>query len=467
MASMFVARADARTVPIEAIETGKFPTWLRGADASVKAWVESTGFNAEAGSVSLVAGAGGKLARVLVGVEAGDPIWAFAGLPGQLPTEAGRSYALSTRLKPPAATRAALGWALGSYGFTRYKKPKRTPAALVWPIGVDRARVEREAEAIAMVRDLINTPAGDLGPKELAEAARGLARKHGAKFSVIVGDDLLRRNYPSIHAVGRAASNGPRLIDIIWGRPNDPKVTLVGKGVCFDSGGLDIKSSANMLMMKKDMGGAAHVLGLGALIMGARLPVRLRMLVPAVENMIAGNAFHPWDIIRTRKGITVEIGNTDAEGRIILCDALAEAVTEKPELLIDFATLTGAARVALGPELPVLFCNNERLAGDLLRHGKAENDQIWRLPLWQPYRKMLESKAADISSTGSSPHAGSITAALYLESFVDKAIPWAHFDIMAWNVRAMPGRPEGGEAQGMRAVYALIAERFGRRRKHS
>jgi leucyl aminopeptidase len=460
MPSPFLARASAATVPIEPIERDRLTAWLRGQSAALKGWVAATGFKAEAGSLSLVPAANGRLARVLVGVEPGEDLWAFAGLPTALPS--GRGYAIAADLKAEAATRGALGWALGSYAFTRYKPAGAAPAALVWPARADRARVVREAAAIALVRDLINTPAGDLGPRELAAAARALARRRGARFSVIVGDELLRRNYPSIHAVGRAAANGPRLIDITWGDPGAPKVTLVGKGVCFDSGGLDIKASANMLLMKKDMGGAAHALGLADMIMGAKLPVRLRVLVPAVENMIAGNAYHPMDIIRTRKGITVEIGNTDAEGRIILCDALAEAVTEKPDLVVDFATLTGAARVALGPDLPVLFSNSDKLAGDLLRHGEAEGDQLWRLPLWQPYRKMLESKAADTSSTGNSPHAGSITAALFLESFVDKDTQWAHFDIMAWNGSARPGRPEGGEAQAIRAVYALIAERFGK-----
>ena len=463
MPSPFLASAGAATVPIEPIERNRLAAWLGRQSAALKSWVASTGFKAEAGSISLVPGANGRLARVLVGTEPGEDLWAFAGLPTTLP--AANSYAIMADLKPEAATRAALGWALGSYAFTRYKKATATPARLVWPARADRARVTREAAAIAMARDLINTPAADMGPSHLAEAARALARRRGARFSVIVGDELLRRNYPSIHAVGRAAANKPRLIDFTWGNPRDPKVTLVGKGVCFDSGGLDIKPSSNMLLMKKDMGGGAHVLGLADMIMGARLPVRLRVMVPAVENMIAGNAYRPMDIIRTRKGITVEIGNTDAEGRIILCDALAEAAGEKPEMIVDFATLTGAARVALGPDLPVLFSNSDKLAGDLLRHGEAEGDQLWRLPLWQPYRKMMESKAADTSSTGNSPHAGSITAALYLELFVEKDIPWAHFDIMAWNSHARPGRPEGGEAQAIRAVYAMIAERFGAKRR--
>ncbi|MBM3573064.1 MAG: leucyl aminopeptidase family protein, partial [Alphaproteobacteria bacterium] len=309
MPSFFAARAGTRTIPIEPVERGKFSQWLRRQPAALKSWVESTGFKAEPGATSLLSDHQGRLSRVLVGVEAGADLWAFAGLPGTLPSGAGRSYAIAASLTPRAATRAALGWALGSYHFSRYRKAPREAAQLVWPARADRARVAREAAAIAMIRDLINTPACDMGPRELAVAARAMARRHRARFAVTVGDDLLRRNYPSVHAVGRAATNLPRLIDITWGNPRDPKVTLVGKGVCFDSGGLDIKPSANMLLMKKDMGGGAHVLGLAAMIIGARLPVRLRVLVPAVENMIAGNAYRPLDIIRTRKGITVEIGN--------------------------------------------------------------------------------------------------------------------------------------------------------------
>ena len=284
---------------------------------------------------------------------------------------------------------------------------------------------------------------------------------HGASVSTIVGEALLTQNYPAIHAVGRASDRAPRLIDLRWGRTG-PKITLVGKGVCFDSGGLDIKSASNMKLMKKDMGGAAHVLGLAQMIMAAQLPVRLRLLIPAVENSIAGNAFRPLDVLRTRKGLTVEVGNTDAEGRLILCDALAEADREGADLLIDCATLTGAARVALGPELPALFSNHDPTAEALIGHGLEERDPLWRLPLYKPYRRGLDSKVADLNNLWDSPFAGAITAALFLQEFVSAGTPWVHIDMMAWNSTARPGRPEGGEAMALRALYALVAERAGR-----
>jgi leucyl aminopeptidase len=331
----------------------------------------------------------------------------------------------------------------------------------VWPENADRGRVERLAAAVFLARDLANTPAGDLGPEELAGEAMRVAKAAGARHRVIVGDDLLAENYPTIHAVGRASTRAPRLVDIVWGDEAAPKVTLVGKGVCFDTGGLDLKTASGMRLMKKDMGGAAIVLGLAQAIMDTGLPVRLRVLLPCVENAVSGNAMRPLDIVRTRKGLTVEVGNTDAEGRLILCDALAEASTENPELLIDMATLTGAARVALGPELAALFCNDQALAKGLLAAAVAEEDPMWRMPLWRPYRKMIDSKVADINNVSESTHAGAITAALYLQEFVDPGIPWAHLDVMAWNPQSRPGRPEGAEATALRALYAHIAQRFG------
>jgi leucyl aminopeptidase len=315
---------------------------------------------------------------------------------------------------------------------------------------------------MGLARDLINTPAEDMGPPELAEAAQTLAAKHGARYRVIVGDELLELNYPAIHMVGRAAAKAPRLIDFVWGNENAPKLTLVGKGVCFDTGGLDLKPSGGMRMMKKDMGGAATLLGLASAIMEAKLPVRLRVMVPAVENAVAGNAFRPLDIIKTRKGMTVEVGNTDAEGRLILCDALYEACNERPTLLIDMATLTGAARTALGPELPALFANDDAVADELLRFGLNESDPLWRLPLWKPYRQMIVSPIADLNNVSESSFAGAITAALYLDAFVTPGTPWIHIDTYAWNQKSRPGRPEGGEALAMRALYALIEHRFGR-----
>jgi leucyl aminopeptidase len=315
-------------------------------------------------------------------------------------------------------------------------------------------------EAVTLVRDLVNTPANDMGPADLEEAARTLAAKHGAGARATVGDDLLRENFPLIHAVGRAAARRPRLIDLTWGDVDDPRITLVGKGVCFDSGGLDIKPESSMLNMKKDMGGAATALALAHMIMSRKLRLRLRVLIPAVENSISGAAFRPRDIYTSRKGITVEIGNTDAEGRLILADALTLADEDNPEMIFDFATLTGAARVALGPDVPPFFTDDDQLADKLMAHAAAENDPLWRLPLWRPYDEMLESKVADINNVGSGGQAGAITAALFMRRFVS-AKSWAHFDVFAWSPRSRPGRPEGGECQAARAIYALLAARYG------
>ncbi|MGD1876433.1 MAG: M17 family metallopeptidase [Kiloniellaceae bacterium] len=450
---------DPKATPITALTRDAYDDWLKAQPAPRRAWVASSGFRAQPGGFCLLPGEGGALAEVLLVIDADEPIWSFGGLPSALPEGV---YRLDHALKPAAASRAALGWMLGGYAFTRYKTngqgaKARELARLVWPKSADQGQVTHTAEAVALVRDLVNTPANDMGPTQLAEAARALAKRHKAKCTVIVGDTLLKRNYPAIHAVGRAATDEPRLIDLRWGT-RGPKVTLVGKGVCFDSGGLDLKPAAGMKLMKKDMGGAAHVLGLASLIMAEKLPLRLRVLVPAVENAVAGNAFRPMDVLQTRKGLTVEVGNTDAEGRLVLCDALAEADSEKPDLLVDFATLTGAARVALGPELPAFFSNDDKLSGLIMRHGVSEGDPVWRLPLYRPYRQGLESKVADLNNISNSPYAGAITAALFLEQFVGPNTRWAHFDIMAWNVASRPGRPEGGEAMGLRAVYGAIVE---------
>ncbi|WP_370661534.1 M17 family metallopeptidase [Pelagibius sp. 7325] len=445
---------ESKATPITALTRDVYDDWLKAQPAPRRAWVAASGFRAQPGSFCLLPGEGGALEEVLLVIDGDEPIWSFAGLPTGLPAGV---YRLDQGMRPGAASRAALGWALGSYAFTRYKSNGRELARLVWPKAADRDQVTHTAEAIALVRDLVNTPANDMGPAQLAEAARALAKQHRGKCSVIVGDTLLKRNYPAIHAVGRAAAEEPRLIDMRWGTKG-PKVTLVGKGVCFDSGGLDLKPAAGMKLMKKDMGGAAHVLGLASLIMAEKLPLRLRVLIPAVENAVSGNAFRPLDVLQTRKGLTVEVGNTDAEGRLILCDALAEADSEKPDLLIDFATLTGAARVALGPDLPAMFCNDDKLAGVILRQGAAEGDPVWRLPLFKGYRQGLDSKVADLNNISNSPYGGAITAALFLEQFVNPGTRWVHFDVMAWNVATRAGRPEGGEAMGLRAVYAAIVE---------
>jgi leucyl aminopeptidase len=358
-----------------------------------------------------------------------------------------------------------LAWSLATYRFRRYKTgdgESRIWPDLVWPDGADRAAIDRRVAATILVRDLVTTPAADMGPAELADAADALATRHGAALRVIVGEGLLAENYPLIHGVGKGAgpARQPRLIDMVWGDPKAPKVTLVGKGVCFDSGGLDMKPSSNMKLMKKDMGGAAHALGLASMIMAAGLPVRLRVLIPAVENSVSGTAMRPLDVLNSRKGLTVEVGNTDAEGRLVLADALWEGAREQPALLIDFATLTGAARAALGPDLPALFTPDDRLAAELAEAGLRQADPLWRLPLHKPYRRMLDSNVADIANISNSPHGGAITAALFLAEFVPAGLCWAHFDLFAWNGSSRPGRPEGGEAMGLGAVYDVIAQRF-------
>ncbi|MBI5163725.1 MAG: leucyl aminopeptidase family protein [Magnetospirillum sp.] len=452
---------DGSAVDLVPVRKSECTDWLAGQPEAVRRWAGANRFTAEAGSVCLMPAAEGGLAWALVGMGEDDDPWLFAQLPAKLPAGPWR---IAAPMPGPAATWAALSWALATYGFGRYKSRNgREWPSLAWPAGADRAQVRRTVEATGLVRDLVNTPAADLGPAELAQAAETLAARFGATVRTTVGDGLMAENFPLIHTVGRAAAQPrrPRLVDLTWGAETAPRVTLVGKGVCFDSGGLDIKPSANMKLMKKDMGGAAHVLGLASMIMDAGLPIRLRVLIPAVENAVSGESMRPLDVVKSRKGTTVEIGNTDAEGRLVLADALWEAVREKPEMVIDVATLTGAARTALGPDLPALFCNEDRLAADLLKAGEAEADPLWRLPLHKPYRRMLDSKVADLSSVSDGPYAGAITAALFLQEFVPNAVPWAHLDILAWNGAARPGRPEGGEAMGLRALFSVIAARFG------
>ena len=449
--------AAAPAVPVTLVAPDTVTNTLSALPEAQRQWAGANGFRGEAGSLMVLPGSTGAIAGVLVGWNPSEPIWALGGLSEVLPVG---SYALATALPRDPASRVALGWAMGAYAFTRYKRRSRASAELVWPAEADRAEVERLARGICLTRDLINTPAEDMGPAELASAAETIARERGASCKVLVGDALLQNNYPMIHAVGRGSARAPRLMDLTWGDPAAPKVTLVGKGVCFDSGGLDLKTAQGMRMMKKDMGGAATLLGLASVIMEAGLPVRLRLLIPAVENFVSGTSFRPLDVIRTRKGLTVEVGNTDAEGRLILCDALAEADSEQPALLIDAATLTGAARVALGPDLPALFTHDDGLAAALLAAGSAESDPFWRMPLWRPYRKLLESKVADLNNVSESGFAGAVVAALYLADFVAPTTPWAHIDTYAWNAATRPGRPEGGEALGLRALYTAIKAKF-------
>ncbi len=457
MTDCFVNRANARTIPLTPLNAAQFDAWLKKQPADRKAWIVAAEFCADPGAVLLLPGGKHGVAGALIGVTGDDDIWSWSAASAKLP--AGR-YRLAQEPKAGTANDLALGWGLAAYQFTRYRDTEFTHPQLVWARKADRGAVEGAVSATFLTRDLINTPASDMGPGELADEARKLAREFKAKFKVIVGGDLLKRNFPAIHAVGRASVRAPRLIDFTWGRARDPKLTLVGKGVCFDSGGLDLKPASGMLRMKKDMGGAATVLGLARMVMMAGIRVRLRVLIPAVENAVSGNAYRPLDVIETRKGIKIEIGNTDAEGRVVLSDALALAAEEDPDLVLDFATLTGAARIALGPSLPAMFTNQDKLADSFLKHGAAVDDPVWRLPLWRPYRKLIESPVADIVNTGSTPQGGAITAALFLEAFVEDKTPWAHFDIMAWNLSSKPGRPEGGEAMAMRAAFAVIAERY-------
>jgi leucyl aminopeptidase len=418
----------------------------------------ASAFTAKPGGYLALPAPDGAIAQVLFGLEddgarSRDPFRPGA-LPGLLPQG---TYRFANA---PHDTRlAALAFALGSYRFARYRKADRPEVRLVPPDGVDPAEINRMADAAMLARDLINTPANDMGPQELAAAAQELATEFGASFACTVGEDL-KANFPLIHAVGMASDRAPRLIDIGWGDPAHPKVTLVGKGVCFDTGGLDLKPSSGMLIMKKDMGGAANVLALARMVMDAKLKVRLRVLIPAVENAVAGNAFRPLDIFTSRKGITVEIGNTDAEGRLVLADALALADEEKPDLLIDLGTLTGAARVALGPDLPPFYTNDETLARDVARCAVKENDPLWRMPLWPAYDAWLDSKTATITNAPSGGFAGSIICALFLQRFVEQAKSWLHVDIYGWTPSAKPARPEGGECQAARAIYSLLSERY-------
>jgi leucyl aminopeptidase len=451
--------AAASSIPITPLNASRFKSWQAEQPADLAGWVAANEFVAGEGAVLALPAADGGIARVLFGVDDADP-WCWASLPAKL---ANGAYHIDAPLDRQAADWAAMAWELACYQFIRYRERRGKPwPILVWPAAADRDHVTRTVQAVTLVRDLVNTPANDMGPEELAIAAASLADRHGAGCRLIVGDALVQEGFPAVHAVGRASSRAPRLIDLCWGDEAAPRVTLVGKGVCFDSGGLDIKTAANMKLMKKDMGGAAHVLGLASMIMHAGLPVRLRVLVPAVENALAGNAFRPLDVLATRKGLTVEVGNTDAEGRLILADALAEADRESPDLLIDIATLTGAARTALGPDLPALFSDDEPLAAQLLAAAEAVNDPLWRLPLWKPYRRFLDSQIADLASASDSPYAGAISAALFLREFVSPATPWVHLDILAWNPTARPGRPEGGEAMGLRALYQVISRRYRR-----
>jgi leucyl aminopeptidase len=456
MHPQFAAASEGRGTPIWFVHADNGDAVLKAFGDRERAFAAAAGFEPKPGKLLLLPKLDGGLAGVLFGIEKpGDLIDPFR--PGQLVNML--PAGIYRFANAPHDTRlAALAFATGAYQFSRYRKSEPNNVRLSVPDGVDGDELSRIAEGVGLTRDLINTPSNDMGPDELEAAARALAKLHGAKIDVTAGDRLMKE-FPLIHAVGMGSPRSPRLIDMVWGKDSDPKITLVGKGVCFDTGGLDIKNDAGMLNMKKDMGGAATALGLAHMIMGGQLKVRLRVLMPAVENSISGSSFRPRDIFTSRKGITVEIGNTDAEGRLVLADALAFADEEKPAMIADFATLTGAARVALGPELPAMFTDDDALAADMAKTGTAENDPVWRMPLWKPYEALLDSKVSDTNNVSTGGQGGAITAALFLKKFVT-APAWVHFDIFAWTASAKPGRPEGAECQTARALYALLRAKY-------
>jgi leucyl aminopeptidase len=448
-----------RAIPLHAVTksgTKKFYAQLPDREA---AFLKAAGFDGRDGALHLIPNRSGAAAAAVLGLGKGDDKLALAAFSEQLPAGIYRFADVPDEL---GGETGALAWVLGTYQFTRYKKGKSLGAKLVLPKGVDGAEVSRIAHGLFLGRDLISTPANDMGPQELANAVRDVAKKHGAKFSVVAGDALLKQNYPLIHAVGKGSTRAPRLASFTWGRPTASKLTLVGKGVCFDTGGYNLKPTSGMGSMKKDMGGAATVLAIADMVMGAGLDVRLKVLIPAVENSVSGDAYRPGDVFPSRKGLTVEIGNTDAEGRLVLADALADADADEPDLLIDIATLTGAARTATGFELPPFFTDDETLAADLMKHAAQVCDPMWRLPLWRPYESALNSPVADLTNNPNYGYAGAITAALFLDRFVEKAKSWVHFDIAAWIDRPKPGRRAGAEATAARAIYAMLKARYGR-----
>ncbi|MGA7714123.1 MAG: leucyl aminopeptidase family protein [Rhizomicrobium sp.] len=452
-----LATGARAAVPLHAVTASGLKRYFAACSKRDASFLKSAGFAARDDEMKLVPNGAGAIGFAVMGLGEGKDRLALAAFSERLPPGTYRIAGLPDSISPADAT---LSWILGAYHFGRYRAKKKPTPKLVVPAGVDGAEISRIAEGVFLARDLINTPANDMGPQELSDAARAVATRHGAKFSEIAGEALLKKNYPLIHAVGRGSARPPRLIDLRWGNPRAPKVTLVGKGVCFDTGGYDLKSSAGMLTMKKDMGGAAVSLAIAAMVMDAKLALRLRVLIPAVENSVSGSAYRPSDVFPSRKGLTVEIGNTDAEGRLVLADALSEADSEAPDLLIDIATLTGAARVATGMELPPFFTDDEKLAAELMQQASATQDPMWRLPLWRGYEGALSSSIADITNNPDYGYAGAITAALFLNRFVGKAKSWVHLDIAAWTDRPRPGRRRGAEANTARALYALLKTRY-------
>jgi leucyl aminopeptidase len=445
------------SVPITPIVLAQWNLWLEKQTSVSKQWLSTLNFVPKPGSIVLLPDSEGQLKQVVIILNDEYDFWSFGCLPCVLPKG---QYHYTEITDKQLLHRASMAWGLGAYEFTRYKASTRSLVQLVLPGEVEADWLKTKVEAIYRVRDLINTPTEDLGPAELAECVVQLGKKYHAAVTQIIGDNLLTENYPAIHAVGRASSREPRLIDLKWGDAKNPKVTLVGKGVCFDSGGLNLKSGSGMSFMKKDMGGAANVIGLAEMIMFLELPIRLRLLIPAAENLIDSKSYKPGDIIKMRSGLSVEIGNTDAEGRLILADALSEADSENPELLIDLATLTGAARSAVGTEISAFFTEQTSLANDLLKMSEEAQDPMWRLPLYKPYQKLLECKFADMSNCGTSSYAGAITAALFLRAFVKEETNWLHVDFNAYNVTSRPGRPEGGEAMAILTLLNYLVKKY-------
>jgi leucyl aminopeptidase len=462
MSDVILEAAEGPVVPVRALTESETGPALEAAAPAAKAFAALSEFKGKAGQVLAIPGSDGTLSSVLFGLGDGADPMTFRALAAKLPAG---TYRIDRAPEGLAADQIALAFALGSYRFDRYKKPGGPKARLVAE-GCDIAEVRQVAHACALARDMVNTPANDMGPLQVETIAREIAEQYGAKITVITGEGLLEANYPAVHAVGRAAvpERAPRFIEISWGKTGAPLVCLVGKGVVFDTGGLDIKPSAGMRLMKKDMGGAAHALALGRMIMAAGLPVRLAVLVPTVENAIAGDAMRPGDVLASRKGISIEVGNTDAEGRLILADALTRAGELEPALTLDFATLTGAARIALGPQLPPFYTDDEALAATIEQHAQAASDPLWRMPLWKGYVDALDSDVAEIKNDPDGwAQAGSVTAALFLQRFAPAGAnigPWAHFDIFAWNPRNRPGWPAGAEAQAIRGLYAMLRARF-------
>ena len=451
--SLILANEQTATqgTPLYIIEKSQYETWLNQQSEACQTWLCTTQFSGT--GLSLIPGDSGKLAQAIFITDSADALFACAELYKSLPAT---TFVLNA--DDSIALNVAISWGLTAYKFK--DNSAQTSATLALKNAETLETALQFIQATYLVRHMVNAPAGDMMPEHMAATVESVAKKFGAQFSQIIGDDLLEKNYPTIHAVGRASIHAPRLLDLHWGDKSHPKVTLVGKGVCFDSGGLDLKPSNAMRLMKKDMGGAAHVMGLAYLIMSQNLPVQLRVLIPSVENAVSNNAFRPGDVIHTRHGLSVEVDNTDAEGRLVLCDALSEANNDNPEIIIDFATLTGACRVALGTELPGFFSTDAQVSSELMLAGENSQDPVWQLPLHQPYRDMLKSDVADLSNCAPSGFGGAITAALYLKEFVTDGTPWLHFDVMAWNNRSLPGRPVGGEAMGMRAVFELLKTKY-------